>query len=64
MCKFAIWQQIGVEKIKNKHSSILLKSIDITFIENGPVVSKSIEDKETDKHSFIFICIHIIYRYR
>jgi len=33
---------IGVEKIRYKHPSRLQKSIDITFIENGPVVFESI----------------------
>jgi len=33
----------------------LCESIDINFIENGPVVYESIDGKQTNKHTLILI---------
>jgi len=43
---------IGVGKINNKHSLNLKESINLTLIENDPVVFEFKKDKQSKKHIY------------
>jgi len=42
------------EKLSYKYLQSLKKSIDLTFIESGPVIFKSLEDEQRNIYSHVY----------